>query len=151
MVEIKILGTAQDGGIPHFGCSCTACTKANKDPKLGRNVASIAIIGDQKILLVDATPDIIQQQFFLKTLYPDKNIGFDAVLITHLHMGHYNGLVQFGKESSNTQNFPILSSSENSEFELSRQDEKLEFDPLVSVVYDVRSRKVDNTCSYLEF
>lgn len=36
---------------------------------------------------------------------------FDAVLLTHGHMGHYAGLVHFGKEAANTSGVPVFASA----------------------------------------
>ena len=33
-IEVVILGTAQDGGIPQAGCSCDNCISAHNDSKL---------------------------------------------------------------------------------------------------------------------
>jgi hypothetical protein len=35
-VIVKILGTAQDGGIPQIGCDCGNCSRARKDQKHSR-------------------------------------------------------------------------------------------------------------------
>ena len=116
MVKIVFLGTAQDGGIPHFGCSCNNCNNALQDKKFQRNVASIAIVGEENVLLVDATPDIIKQQQLLKKMFPFMKYGFNSVLITHLHIGHYTGLVMFGKESAGSNKFPIYVTQDNFNF-----------------------------------
>lgn len=91
-MSIRILGVAQDGGIPHLGCLCVNCQT------LQHNVASIAILG-KKILLVDATPNIIQQFAMLDHV--------DGIIITHLHVGHYIGLLQLGTEAAALHNFPV--------------------------------------------
>ena len=116
MVKLIILGTSQDGGIPHFGCECKSCTKAYREPEFKRMVASLAIIGNKNVLLIDATPDIIKQQHVLKNYFPEKQYGFDSILITHLHIGHYLGLIHFGKESSNSKLFPLYCTKENFSF-----------------------------------
>lgn len=97
-MSIKVLGIAQDGGVPHFGCDCSNCEQ------LEYKVASIAIISD-KTMLIDATPDITSQVRML-----DNKI--DCILITHLHIGHYLGLLQLGREVSSTTNFPVYTTPE---------------------------------------
>lgn len=116
MVKIILLGTAQDGGIPHPNCLCKVCVQAINDPHYRRLVASLAIVGEEKTLMIDATPDIIWQSAHMKRLYPDKMMGLDGILITHLHMGHYAGLLQLGKEAASTENFPVYTTPENINF-----------------------------------
>jgi pyrroloquinoline quinone biosynthesis protein B len=59
-VLVKVLGSAQDGGIPHLGCRCPNCRRARNDPKEARRIASLAVadLVDRKLFLVDATPDM---------------------------------------------------------------------------------------------
>ena len=40
---LLILGTAQDGGLPHAACSCPRCAAARTDPARARRIASLAI------------------------------------------------------------------------------------------------------------
>jgi pyrroloquinoline quinone biosynthesis protein B len=101
-MSIKILGIAQDGGVPHFDCKCENCSN------LRHMVSSIAIISDE-VMLVDATPDITPQVRML-----DKPI--DAILITHLHIGHYLGLLQLGREVASTNNFPVYVTKQVGDF-----------------------------------
>lgn len=62
------------------------------------------------VLLLDASPDIRMQYAALQPLLGsrDPRQPFDAVCVTHLHMGHYAGLVHFGKEAASTQNMPLI-------------------------------------------
>lgn len=52
---IKVLGTAQDGGLPQLGCSCDNCRRAREQSGFSRRIASLAIIdlGRESIFLVD--------------------------------------------------------------------------------------------------
>ena len=43
-VFIKVLGTAQDGGLPQAGCYCAHCLKARKNKDFRRFVSSVAVI-----------------------------------------------------------------------------------------------------------
>ncbi len=43
-VLIRVLGTAQDGGIPQLGCYCQNCLRARKDSRFTRLVSSLAIM-----------------------------------------------------------------------------------------------------------
>lgn len=101
-MSIKVLGIAQDGGVPHFACDCSNCEQYE------HRVVSIAIISD-KTMLVDATPDITSQVRMLSN-------QIDSILITHLHIGHYIGLLQLGKEVASTSNFPVYTTPEVARF-----------------------------------
>ena len=113
MVKILILGTMQDAGIPQLDCLCVNCKRIRIIGK--KFVSCIAVIGDRKAVIIDATPDLPSQFNFLKEYLKDK-IGINGLLITHLHIGHYIGLPFFGRESANTKKFPIYLTKENFEF-----------------------------------
>lgn len=70
----------------------------------GRLVASLAIVcPDGTIVLVDATPDVREQMRALdrwRMGRRSRNV-VDHIVLTHAHIGHYAGLVQFGKEAHN--------------------------------------------------
>ena len=61
-VTAVVLGTMQDGGLPHIGCECPRCRAALAEPSLARYAASLAVIDrrreDTAVWIVDATPDI---------------------------------------------------------------------------------------------
>ena len=115
MVKIIILGTVQDGGIPHFTCNCNNCSHFN-ETKNFRFVSSIGILGKTKSLMIDATPDLPKQfNLFRKHLEKD-NYKFNGVLITHIHIGHYTGQIYIGRESASTNNFPLFTTKENLQF-----------------------------------
>ncbi|MCZ4244735.1 MBL fold metallo-hydrolase [Pedobacter punctiformis] len=98
---IIVLGVAQDGGYPHMGCQKNCCKMAWNNPVLRKNVVSLALVDpvNKKWWLFEATPDIKQQlqDFKLQTKeqYPYLPEG---VFITHAHIGHYTGLMEFGRE-----------------------------------------------------
>lgn len=121
-VVFKILGTAQDGGIPQLGCHCPNCSRAREDPGQVRLISSLAILdfGEKQLFIVDATPDIrtqfdkachrLGEQISEKTKTPQ------GVLLTHAHIGHYAGLMFFGFESIAAQRLPVYCSSRMKEF-----------------------------------
>lgn len=115
MAKIVILGTIQDAGIPQLNCSCINCTEVI-EKKLQKYVSSIAIIGDNKALIIDATPDLPKQYNLLKNFLNKTKITIHSLLVTHLHIGHYTGLIYFGRESSSTNKFPIYLTKQNSKF-----------------------------------
>ncbi len=102
MHEAFVLGVAQDGGVPHMGCACRNCAWALSSPEREQLAVSIAIVrygeayATPEAWLVDCGPDIKRQWRMLNTKYP--GVRIQGVFLTHLHMGHYIGLFQFGKE-----------------------------------------------------
>lgn len=112
--RIRILGSVQDGGLPHPGCRCSRCEAARRDPARRRCVASLGLWlpSSRKLYLVDATPDIRRQLDALRDLRPGPPGGVDrapvdGVLLTHAHIGHYLGLAFFGFEALNTRELPV--------------------------------------------
>jgi len=110
---ILVLGTAQDGGLPHAACTCPRCDAARHDPSRRRDVASIAIIvpSTGRRFLIDATPDLRAQLDRLPAVgaRPRGRVDrspVDGVLLTHAHAGHYLGLAFFGFEAIHTSGLP---------------------------------------------
>ncbi|MEN8238173.1 MAG: MBL fold metallo-hydrolase [Actinomycetota bacterium] len=98
--SLIILGSGQDAGSPQVG------TFGSAGP--ARAASSIAVISDDgSVLLFDASPDIRLQYQRLAA-----HLGFapplDGVFITHGHMGHYAGLLHFGKEGAATDGLPLF-------------------------------------------
>jgi pyrroloquinoline quinone biosynthesis protein B len=111
---VVVLGTAQDGGLPHAACTCPRCDAARRDPKRHRRIASIAIVvpSTGRRFLVDATPDLREQLDLLPTVgaHPHGTVDrapVDGVLLTHAHVGHYLGLAFFGFEAVHTSSLPV--------------------------------------------
>ena len=105
---VIVLGTAQDGGYPQAGCHETCCDKAWNTRSLKRNVSCIAIVdpANKKQWIFDATPDIKYQLQLLKNKSKINNVS--GVFLTHAHIGHYTGLMYFGKEAISTKNLPVF-------------------------------------------
>jgi pyrroloquinoline quinone biosynthesis protein B len=107
---ILVLGTAQDGGYPHMGCQKACCNKAWKDNTMRRNIVSLALVDPRgkKWWLFEATPDIKEQlHLFQQITKEEYHYLPDGIFITHAHIGHYTGLMQFGKEAMNTNSLPV--------------------------------------------
>ena len=111
---LRVLGTAQDGGLPHAACSCDRCRAARRDPALARRVASLAVVlpASGRVFLIDATPDLPEQLEALADVRrpPAGRVDrapVDGVLLTHAHMGHYLGLAWFGYEALHTRGLPV--------------------------------------------
>lgn len=100
--HVIVLGTAQDGGFPHIGCQRKECQRAHKDPTLSRYVVSLALVDpkSQKWWLFEATPDLTRQlQYFQDLTNGEYPYLPEGVFLTHAHMGHYTGLMHFGREA----------------------------------------------------
>ena len=98
---ITILGTAQDGGFPHIGCQKKCCDDFYKGISPKQKVVSLGLIDReaQQKFLFEATPDISTQLADLEKNHLRTSSIIDGVFITHAHMGHYAGLLYFGKEA----------------------------------------------------
>lgn len=116
-----ILGSGQDGGLPQVGSRMAADTAARVDPLAVRLGPSICVLDDDgRCFLVDVSPDIKEQENRLLTIpgYAKRKPGnpFDAVLLTHAHMGHYAGLVHFGREAANCRELPVWCTDRMADF-----------------------------------
>lgn len=121
-VLVKVLGTAQDGGIPQLGCTCRNCRRAWKNPQEKRMIASLAVIDtvNRKRFLIDVTPDIRSQWERLTPhlkggIYGSPQIP-DGILLTHAHIGHYTGLMFYGYEALAARELPVHCSTRMSRF-----------------------------------
>lgn len=104
MTTLALLGTAQDGGLPHAGCRCANCERARRDHGFRRTPAALGIVADDGTpILVDATSAFAEQWHALWQLTPaarDAGERYGAppiVLLTHAHSGHYLGLWQLDR------------------------------------------------------
>ncbi|MDG2062202.1 MAG: MBL fold metallo-hydrolase [Flavobacteriaceae bacterium] len=99
---LKILGTVQDGGLPHIGCQKTCCTNPSLELKQKLKVTALSVTQPKikSTLLFEATPDIISQWNLLENIP-------SAIFLTHAHMGHYSGLIHLGREALGAQNIPV--------------------------------------------
>lgn len=110
-VELFVLGVAQDGGLPHFGCEKPCCVNARASGRvLFPSALGVVDRRVDKLLLVEATPRIEEQVALLHDLAGVHGRGrqpVDAVLTTHAHLGHYLGLAWFGREVAGSQHVPV--------------------------------------------
>ena len=95
---IFVLGTTQDGGVPHANCQKNCCKDAFENLKYSKFVSSIAIVDpiNKQQWIVDSSPDFKHQFFNLQKKTDINNL--DGILLTHAHIGHYLGLAQLGQE-----------------------------------------------------
>ncbi len=106
-IKAILLGTAQDAGVPQAGCTCPNCKRAWENPDHRRLVVCVGLVDEttNQCWLIDATPDIKEQLHALHQFAP--NCALAGILLTHVHMGHYTGLLQFGPEAMNSNQLPI--------------------------------------------
>lgn len=121
--RLRILGLAQDGGLPHVACGCERCEAARHDPRRASFVASLAVIGPApgQVWLIDATPDLPAQLDLLADVRNPAPGRVDrqplaGILLTHAHMGHYLGLAQLGYEAASAEAIPVHASARMVEF-----------------------------------
>ena len=108
---IYILGNVQDAGLPHIGCKHKFCKdKFNEFEEYF--TTSIAIVDpvNEEYILFEATPDLPHQLNYLEKKIFKKFLLPESIFITHAHIGHYAGLMYFGREAlgSNNVNINVL-------------------------------------------
>lgn len=83
-MRVTILGCGTSSGVPMIGCKCDVCL--SDDPRNKRLRCAITIQSDETTILVDTPPE-------LRLQCVDAGIDWiDAVLYTHAHADHVNGL-----------------------------------------------------------
>ena len=102
-----VLGVAQDAGYPQISCKKKCCEDAWKNPELQKTTSCLAIIDpiSKQQWIIDATPNIKEQLYLLKQNTGNEKL--DGILLTHAHIGHYTGLMHFGKEVMGTNNLSV--------------------------------------------
>lgn len=83
-LKIRILGSGTSMGVPVVGCHCPVCTSTDWHNKRMRS--SISIEAEGRNILIDCSIDFRMQMLS----WPLPRI--DAVLLTHTHSDHINGL-----------------------------------------------------------
>jgi pyrroloquinoline quinone biosynthesis protein B len=108
-VYLHVLGIAQDAGYPQISCYQPHCMRAWENSDLRRLASSIAVVDatNKTKYLFDATPDMREQLFQLHRSAPDTEYDLDGVFLTHAHMGHYTGLMHFGREAVGATGIPV--------------------------------------------
>jgi pyrroloquinoline quinone biosynthesis protein B len=116
MIEIVLLGVAQDAGVPQAGCACATCLAAHHDPTLRQYAVALGIIDHttHQRWMIDATPDI---RFQLHPL----GSPLSGIFLSHAHLGHYTGLLHLGYEGWHSRDIPVYASAQMSDF-LSRNE-----------------------------
>lgn len=83
-MEIIFLGTGSSGGTPVIGCQCAACRSGH--PRNQRSRCSAHVVVDGVHLQIDTGPD------FRSQCLRERIARIDAVLYTHQHADHLNGI-----------------------------------------------------------
>ena len=100
--SVKILGVVQDGGLPHLGNNKTCCENIQQN----KYVTSILLINNEnnESYLFDASPDINEQLNFMGDRI---KTDLKGIFLTHAHIGHYTGLMYFGREALNSKSINV--------------------------------------------
>lgn len=83
-MKITILGCGTSTGVPMVGCSCPVCISTN--PRDVRTRSSLLLCYNNRTVLVDTTTDFRTQAL------RHRIVRIDAVLFTHAHADHVNGI-----------------------------------------------------------
>ncbi|NNK88443.1 MAG: MBL fold metallo-hydrolase [Flavobacteriaceae bacterium] len=114
---IQVLGVAQDGGYPHINYDEE--WKNFLEGNISRElVVSLGLIDKEsgQRWLFEATPDMPRQLHMLNSsLKSEKNI-VDGVFLTHAHIGHYTGLMYFGREAMGARGVPVFAMPKMKDF-----------------------------------
>ena len=106
---ITVLGVAQDAGFPHINCNKDCCQAFYDGKESKKLIVSLGLVDieNNKKYIFDATPDFTQQIQILKSNHLDNGHVIDGVFLTHGHIGHYTGLMYFGKEAMSAKDIPV--------------------------------------------
>ena len=97
---IYVLGNVQDAGLPHIGCDEKICINAyNENNKYYTTSIALVDMQNHEYSLFDVTPDISNQLRLLDNDIFNEFILPKNIFITHAHIGHYTGLMYFGREA----------------------------------------------------
>jgi len=90
-MQLTILGSANAGGVPLYGCDCPACERARQQPAYRRGPCSALLQTPAGQLLIDGGQPELGERF------PPGSL--QAILLTHYHMDHVHGLfpLRWGK------------------------------------------------------
>ena len=83
-MRVTFLGTGTSTGVPVVGCRCAVCR--SEDPRNKRLRQSVKIEANDRVFLIDTTPDLRTQLL----RHPTERLDF--VLFTHSHADHLMGL-----------------------------------------------------------
>jgi len=105
---IYVLGNVQDAGLPHIACDQKICVNAFIEKK-EYYVTSLALVDpkDNEYSIFDVTPNISEQLRIIENdLFGEFTLPKN-IFITHAHIGHYAGLMYFGREALGSQGIKV--------------------------------------------
>ena len=88
-IKFIILGSGTSAGVPVIGCDCDVCTSDDPRDQRTRPAACIQFTdphGDERVILIDTSPDLRQQ------VLRHKIVRCDGIIYTHNHVDHTFGL-----------------------------------------------------------
>ncbi len=95
-MKIRVLGSAAGGGFPQWNCGCENCRLVRaRDPRVqARTQDSIAVEGTGGWLLVNASPDVLDQIKATPALWPRarRDTPIRAIALTNGDLDHTLGL-----------------------------------------------------------
>ena len=144
---VMVLGVAQDAGYPQMNCKKECCKQAWENIDLKRTTSCLAIVDpiSKEQWIIDATPNIKEQLQLLKQKTGTEKL--DGILLTHAHMGHYTGLMHFGREVMGSDNLPVFAMPKMKTF----LEENGPWSQLVKLEnINIRALKSDSTLSLNE-
>ena len=97
MAKLIVLGSAAGGGFPQWNCNCAQCSgvRAGRPGLRARTQSSVIVGGPDDWLLVNASPDILQQIQATPALQPARALrdsGIQGVLLVDGQIDHTTGL-----------------------------------------------------------
>ncbi len=115
---IFVLGVVQDAGFPQAGCYAPHCMPGWENPALRRGATSLAVVdpGGGNKYLFEATPNLPEQLYTLEQVAPDSEYQLGGVFLTHAHIGHYAGLMHFGREAMGSSGVNVFAMRRMREF-----------------------------------
>jgi pyrroloquinoline quinone biosynthesis protein B len=107
---LTVLGIAQDAGYPHIGCQKECCAHFYDGKYKKQKVVSLGLVDieNKQKWLFEATPDIATQLADLEQHHLKTNTLIDGIFLTHAHIGHYAGLLYFGREALGKKGTPVF-------------------------------------------
>ncbi|MEE3083531.1 MAG: hypothetical protein VX320_05555, partial [Candidatus Thermoplasmatota archaeon] len=114
-VVATLLGLAQDGGFPQPGCYLECCDGARLLSEDRLSPVALGIAGiDGSTHLFEATRDL-GRQFQIWSNSDESKVPLASLCLTHAHLGHVDGLGQFGREVMDVKGLSLYCSQSLSE------------------------------------
>lgn len=104
-----VLGVAQDAGYPQAGCEAAHCQRGWADRNAEQLPVALGVVDAARgqTLLFEATPALPRQLHNLQSVGWGVRAPLTGVFLTHAHIGHYAGLMYFGREAMGASDVPV--------------------------------------------